>query len=894
MKLNDCGCCEQTESPVLGNVNNDPGLSQIDYRIARFGGFKQAMKNALTQKQALDRLTTRDDSDAVVATVDAWSVVLDVLTFYQERIANENYLRTSTEYKSVVEFGKELGYRLAPGTAATTYMAFKMDDSGYGPKSVRVDIGTKVQSQPGQDELPQVFETVEQITAYPGYNQMPVQVLADDRLDNNRSTAYFAGTDFEVKIGDSLLFVSSGTISAPTTDVIAVSQVTAVEKDNTRKVTKLTWNPALPATIVTGASDPGPRVFIMRLKVALFGYNAIDYNALPLQLTIGDKRPDNGVFKAGPFAGLSGSWADAALTGTTIDLESLYPTISIGSWIVLQNSAHIHIFQVDGYKEQLASRYMMAGKVSHLTINGTGITNFSAKDTAVLAQSEPLTLAQTPLLKPLTGSKLTTANKIVRPDKGRKLLIQGKPPRMKLLVGVNLTDKTGATIGAIAPGETVWLQAAPLLQPSGFTRYSILRKDTASGFIDLMPSDISYLPATDEDTVLVSEVVEVSEIQTGAIDNPTDVFITENLTYAYDRPTTKIFGNVALSTHGETKNEVMGSGNAASSFQRFDLRNKPLTYLAAQTETGYESTLQVRVNDVLWHEVPTLYAAGPKDRIYTARQDDTYKTTVGFGDGKSGARTETGTENISAKYRVGSGLAGRVRSGQLNMLLTRPLGITDALNPIAATGGSDPENTVDARTNMPKSVLTLGRIVSVEDFSDHAARYPGVAKAQSALLWNGTHQVVHLTVAGPGGEAMDTTDLAGSIDSIRDTHFPVVIQNSETLTFTATIAVLVREDYLAEKVLPAVQDALTQAFSFDNRLFSEAVTISEILAVVQPVPGVEAANVEILDFTTNLSPIKNDVIRIKAARAINGVLFPAQILLLDPKKLSMKEMVRDL
>jgi len=72
------------------------------------------------------------------------------------------------------------------------------------------------------------------------------------------------------------------------------------------------------------------------------------------------------------------------------------------------------------------------------------------------------------------------------------------------------------------------------------------------------------------------------------------------------------------------------------------------------------------------------------------------------------------------------------------------------------------------------------------------------------------------------------------------------------------------------------------AFSFDNRLFSEAVTISEILAVVQPVPGVEAANVEILDFTTNLAPTKNDVIRIKAGKSDQWVLFPASDSLARP------------
>ena len=39
-------------------------------------------------------LTTRDPSDPSIALLDAWAVVADVLTFYQERIANEGYLPT--------------------------------------------------------------------------------------------------------------------------------------------------------------------------------------------------------------------------------------------------------------------------------------------------------------------------------------------------------------------------------------------------------------------------------------------------------------------------------------------------------------------------------------------------------------------------------------------------------------------------------------------------------------------------------------------------------------------------------------------------------------------------------------------------------------------------------
>ena len=60
---------------------------------------------------------TRADSDFTIALCDAVATTLDVLSFYQERIANENFLRTATERRSILELARLIGYELAPGVA---------------------------------------------------------------------------------------------------------------------------------------------------------------------------------------------------------------------------------------------------------------------------------------------------------------------------------------------------------------------------------------------------------------------------------------------------------------------------------------------------------------------------------------------------------------------------------------------------------------------------------------------------------------------------------------------------------------------------------------------------------------------------------------------------------
>ncbi len=134
-------------------IANRPGLSELKYRVGTHGSFLESMKARLSSSHypALRGLTTRDQSDAAIALLDAWATVAHVLTFYQERIANEGYLRTATERRSILELARLIGYRLRPGVAANAYLAFTIDDSF----SVEIPSSTRAQSLPGPGEVPQ-------------------------------------------------------------------------------------------------------------------------------------------------------------------------------------------------------------------------------------------------------------------------------------------------------------------------------------------------------------------------------------------------------------------------------------------------------------------------------------------------------------------------------------------------------------------------------------------------------------------------------------------------------------------------------------------------------------------------------------------------------------------
>src|SRR5260370_33886264 len=141
-----CGCCKGIEPFTPVTERNRPGLDALVYRVGTYATFFETMKAALSggDLSALAALRTRDTDDPAIAFLDAWSLVADVLSFYQERIANEGYLRTATERRSILELARLVGYTLRPGVAATAYLAYTLDPNN----EVTISPGSRAQSRP--------------------------------------------------------------------------------------------------------------------------------------------------------------------------------------------------------------------------------------------------------------------------------------------------------------------------------------------------------------------------------------------------------------------------------------------------------------------------------------------------------------------------------------------------------------------------------------------------------------------------------------------------------------------------------------------------------------------------------------------------------------------------
>ncbi|MET7308042.1 putative baseplate assembly protein [Streptomyces sp. NPDC005571] len=330
----------------------------------------------------------------------------------------------------------------------------------------------------------------------------------------------------------------------------------------------------------------------------------------------------------------------------------------------------------------------------------------------------------------------------------------------------------------------------------------------------------------------------------------TKLTLTTDLAFRYRRDTLRIHGNVVPATHGESRDEPIGSGDAGRTNQTFTLWQSPLTWLPAGNPLGATPTLEVRVDGLLWHEVDSLAGRGPRERVYVSGTAGDGRTTVMFGDGMHGARLPTGHENVRAQYRFGTGRAANVGADRITQAMTRPLGVTAVTNPQPATGGAEADGPGLTRRTIPLAVSALDRLVSLTDYEDFARSRAGIGRAAARELFDGRRRILHVTVAGIDDITIaDDSEvlraLRSSLADYGDSRLPVRVDVRELVLLLLAAKVKVAPDHTWTVVEPRLRQALLTQFGSGRCELGRPARLSEVLATAHAVPGVDYVDVDV-------------------------------------------------
>ena len=926
-----CGCCAGVEPATPRRIDNPPGQPAVAYRVGTHASFKAVAAGASLESPlpALAGLTTREDSDFSIALCDGLACMLDVLTFYQERIANECLLRTARERRSDPGAGPRLiGYQLAPGVAASTHLAFRLQetpgDTAQAPAPVTIPVGTRVQSVPGPGEEALAFETVEAIEARVEWNALAVVGTRPWAPRTGDTELWLNGVATRLAPGDAILIVGADRKNDPGSERWDVRVLTDVQADAKNDRTRVRWGKPLGSAYPPVApADSGVEVHAFRQRAALFGHNAPDPNLF------GNRDANIGALidlTANPRR-----WKGFALDPAELDLDGDHPRVTAGSWIALVSNeigrgspdlpGYTELYRADGVAHLNRSDFGLSGKVTRIspdTDENLTARRFDLRRTLVLAESERLLPAETPLFHPVYGDRLTLELRAEDLRAGQALALTGRRQRVRVAAGVQglaLALDDGGSAG-LTEGDELFLLvpaerlsgdtgvpidaeifAADIGRASARLRLRIEDRNGRRGTLTPRGDQLGLAPGREDD----SEVSEVAFIagDPAAVSHAGDhttLRLAAALANVFERASLRVNANCAPATHGETVSEVVGSGDARVPNARLALRQGPLTFVSAPTPSGRRSTLALRANNLLWEPVPSLFGSGPAERVYALAIDDLARTRLSFGDGIEGSRLPSGDHNIRARYRKGLGAAGNLPAGRLTTLLSRPLGLAGVTNPAPATGGEDPESDAKARDNAPLTVRTLERAVSVRDYRDFARAFAGIAKAHALWVRSGPARGVFISVAGERGspvpEGSETyRNLIAALVRFGDPAVPVRLESSRSAGFRLGIAVKVAAEADTDLVLQALGAHLRASFGFDARDFGQGVSVDEVVALGQAIAGVEAIHVAVLQRTDTAAP--DFAPRLFAAvpvAAERHLPLPAELLTLEDKALTMELM----
>ncbi len=1008
-----CGCCEGIHRMTPVTIANPPNLSQLSYRVGTYASFFDTMLARLSDYQLLlsdyERLvrdppgvaaplvlqplaglTTRSLDDPSIALLDAWAIVADVLTFYQERIANEGYLPTATERRSIMELAALAGYTLRPAVAASSYLAFTLQDGFAG----EVPGGTRAQTLPGPGEKPQPFETSATLSARAEWNALrPRQTRPQDIKSDTVTSIYLKGTATGLKANDPLLLVFEHegkqlfrrvkTVSAD-----PVNQWTLIELRDPQEAAVAAAVQAARRMLrhhLAPANVPSPGSELAREVTAILEDTYDRLSAVMsssrlaglLRRTIARLRRRHQLAKERRFARLE-EWIGGVLRGleeilasvppplaaappqarvvkpdfppelasfyrllgplakapsvSPVSPSALAPTIrqvfSPGSDLQVEILAALRPGAVSPYRAWANAQVTPPSPVTVYALRLTAQLfghaapkHYLARDDryvewpiieankppheqedvlfldgnhpAVLADDWIVISMQATPLQTDDGDLITRVRNaqadLSRADYG----ISGTVTRVEIKSGkwIHLDteaseDEAGedeSTESTDEPGEldeqedfeairktVVYTQPEKLELAEGPVQEGVGHGTTGDGtmielgslYEGLVPGRLLIVAGDRTDvpntTVPGAELVMLDQVvQSFNKDLPGDrvvstLHLANSLSFSYKRETAVAYGNVVAATLGESHREILGSGDGSKASQAFTVRHPYLTYVAANNAKGVASTLNVLVDGLPWTEVDGLAGAGPKDHVYTTRTANDGKTTIIFGDGQRGARLPSGSENVLAIYRTGPGTAASAAAGQISLLATKPLGVKAVVNPMEAAAGADPEGIASGRRNASLGVAPLDRLVSVGDYEQFALGFGGVGKASAIELWDGRHEIVHVTVAGmDSGPLAATSQLlqslltALSLSGDRSQRVEVAPRAFLFLVLAANISITSGSSW--DDVSAAIRQRLIDRFGFDARSFGQDVVPSEVISVIQGVDGVASVELTFLD-----------------------------------------------
>jgi hypothetical protein len=869
---NDCRQAPAFPKPIF----NRPGLSTIDYRIGSYADLREHMLGLLDASPTLAAWTHRLPDDPGIALIEAAAEVGDILSFYQDLYANEAYLRSAKWRDSVADLVRLLGYRLAPGLAGRARFAFAV--KGEQPVLLPAGLGLKAQLE--SDGKPSVFETSAELIAQPALSRFhlyrPRRVPEIQYGADTFTLVLDAGASVALKAGDRLMVG----VARDSSGAFDHTQVLVVDK---------TWE-SFGSTVVkmkggiTSLKQPPQFHRLPQLS------QPSSRSSPSLAATVAARGLSIGTVTAVQASALAPQFIGSALLATLaagLGQATLGSTPRLRAWKL--GGTHRHFghgaptrqVNVDAKGRATTSDVSYQRRLD-TTTTSTVVPALSATQmpldgevSSVVAGTRILVEANLGASASDLGRKRLLERRVAQVD--RQSLAWGPLTGASTVASLDQSlaiTESGTTLGHAdirgmsfheVVGEPFELQAdfVPTAAARGAEFYFYGSEPEAAALAGRSLLFIGPDQAQVSVTALAAETVPADTSAEAGRPGFHRVRLDREFDYAqfgYEAPQFTVYGNLVEATQGKTEAPLaLGDGDGRAVFQTFALPktpNEPLSYLLDTTQVPPQlAQLQVWVDGVEWTRVDSLFGRGPKEHVYIVREDADGRSWVQFGDGKTGSRLRSGRGNVVASYRTGSGAHGPLKPDAKPQIDKKVSGLDAAFLLEPVTGGAPPETAEGARVAAPGTMQSLGRIVSLADYEAEALAIAGVIKARAAWVSVDGAPLVRVTILTDSNSAADASAAADALRAAVRARgagrCPLLVVSGARAQVSLELTVghdpTLRAEDLRVAILQALGatglegngvDSARGLFSWEQRQFGEGVHGSQVVAVVQNVPGV--------------------------------------------------------
>ena len=777
--------CDSGPPPPTANL---AGLTQIAYRVADFAGFRRALLTPLAGEQQLASWSP-GTGDLGLQALEWWAYLGDILTFYNERIANGSYLRTAAAQPgpqpNAAALARLLGYLPTPAITATGVIAAIRNAGGPNGK-LTIPADMQVTSTPTADAPAQLFE-VAVTQEFTGPSDALIGLQPDPALFQPSAQESAASADTPKTV------LLAGHVTVPPREQLIL--VSREWKGTTPDWAVVTDGPAAAEKDPNGPGNT-------RLALDSTNWHALAANPPASEYQL--QRPtatallwtmptdtDTGTDDSQPTSGARRRRARPTPQTLTVPLATLVRNVAPGDNVLFTGS-------VPG----------AAGRTTRTIRLVAHVTGYAEEVTRALSTTAP---ASTTSPQPDVFIPHTTLTVLVTGDDEDVSTLRpvlGTPQAGGISMRYGFRD-----LGTLIPTPAMTLDKLPA------TVYVPADLNLPAGLVALQDTNGAGLLVTMAPADAAGSVtLEPAEGEPGPLDSPLNA------------PIRLLVNLVAVSQGTTVRNEILGDGDPTAASQAFVLQHSPLIYLPPTEPGGAPvSTLSVSVDQVPWAEVRAFSGQAPDATVYVVSELPDGSIQVRFGDGINGARLPLGVGNVIATYRYGSPAPAPPASQLYTVLQPQP-NLATVSNPVDITPGTAPESAAQTAEAAPATVVLLSAaasdarpLISLDDCERLAATVSGVTRARAYWTWDPERQRPGIAVyvdSETRTAAADTADAADAVINEPPLGLPSRVPLRADPAHSVGLVVSCQLLCSPGANLDAIKEAATEALMGGDGLFS--------------------------------------------------------------------------